>query len=122
MKLLLGVGLLAVLLLSVSGLLPAIAAERPTNPAQLLLWFLTLSPHEQTEREKIDVNSASAEELSAVPGLDRRQALQIIAHRPYASLQDLGRAGLSARSIDRLAGLLTVDARPTVHAARPSAR
>jgi DNA uptake protein ComE-like DNA-binding protein len=122
MKLLLAVSLLAGLLASFSGLLPAIAAERPTNPAQLLLWFLSLSPHEETERQKINVNSASAEELSAVPGLDRRQALQIIAHRPYASLHDLGRAGLSARSIDRLAGLLTVDARATAHAARPSAR
>jgi DNA uptake protein ComE-like DNA-binding protein len=122
MKLLLGVGLLAGLLLSFSGLVPAIAAERPTNPAQLLLWFLTLSPHEQTERQKINVNSASAEELSAVPGLDRRQAVQIIAHRPYASLQELTRAGLSARSIDRLAELMTADAKATEHVARPSAR
>ena len=114
MKLLpIGASILAGLLLSFSGLSTgAMAAERPTNPAQLLLWFLSLNgPREQGERQKIDVNSASAETLSAVPGLDRRQALQIIAHRPYATLQELVRAGLSVRFIDRLAGLLTADAR-----------
>jgi hypothetical protein len=117
-----GVGI--ALLLSFSGGLSthAIAAERPTNPAQLLLWFLSLNgPREQGDRPKIDVNSASAETLSAVPGLDRRQALQIIAHRPYASLQELVRAGLSTRFIDRLAGLLTADASAIDHAPQPSA-
>jgi DNA uptake protein ComE-like DNA-binding protein len=89
---------------------PAIAAERPSNPSQLLLWLLSLNnnPREQAERPKIDVNSATAEALTGVPGLDRRQALRIIAHRPYATLQDLARAGLSARFIERLTGLLTV--------------
>jgi DNA uptake protein ComE-like DNA-binding protein len=121
MKLLaIGVSILAGLVLSFSGpSTPAIAAERPTNPAQLLLWFLSMNGRqEQGERQKIDVNSASAETLSAVPGLDRRQALQIIAHRPYATLQELVRAGLSTRFIDRLAGLLTADARS---ASQPSA-
>lgn len=121
---LLPLGVSIALLLSVSGGLSthASAAERPTNPAQLLLWFLSLNgPREQGDRQKIDVNSASAEVLSAVPGLDRRQALQIIAHRPYASLQELVRAGLSTRFIDRLAGLLTADARGIDHAPQPSA-
>ena len=115
-----GVSILVGLLLSFSGPSPrAIAAERPSNPAQLLLWFLSMNgSREQGERQKIDVNSASAETLSAVPGLDRRQALQIIAHRPYATLQELVRAGLSVRFIDRLAGLLTADARS---APQPSA-
>jgi predicted DNA-binding helix-hairpin-helix protein len=124
MKLLpIGVSILAGLLLSFYGPTPrAIAAERPTNPAQLLLWFLSMNgSREQGERQKIDVNSASAETLSAVPGLDRRQALQIIAHRPYATLQDLVRAGLSTRFIDRLAGLLTADARMADRAPQPSA-
>ena len=95
----------------------ALAAERPTNPAQLLLWLLSMNTsREQPERQKIDVNSATAEVLTAVPGLDRRQALRIIAHRPYATLQDLARAGLSTRGIERLTGLLTV----AHHASGPS--
>ena len=90
----------------------AVAAERPSNPAQLLVWFLSFNKsRDQVERPKIDVNSATAETLTAVPGLDRRQALRIIANRPYATLQDLVRAGLSARFIERLTGLLTVDPR-----------
>ena len=87
----------------------AVAAERPTHPSGLLLWLLSLNPREQTERQKIDVNSATAEALTAIPGLDRRQALQIIAHRPYATLHELVRAGLTARYIERLTGLLTVE-------------
>jgi DNA uptake protein ComE-like DNA-binding protein len=80
-----------------------VAAERPSNPAQLLLWLLSFnkSRDEVEERPKIDINSATAETLAAVPGLDRRQALRIVANRPYAALPDLVRAGLSARFIER---------------------
>jgi DNA uptake protein ComE-like DNA-binding protein len=109
-----GLSLFIFLVFSSSGLSTlATAAERPTNPAQVLLWFLSLNParEQAEERPKIDVNSATAEALSAIPGLDRRQALKIIAHRPYATLQELGRAGLSTRIIDRLTGLLTVDSK-----------
>jgi DNA uptake protein ComE-like DNA-binding protein len=119
-----GVSFFIVLLLSSSGLSTlASAAERPTNPAQLLLWFLSLdTAREQAdERPKIDVNSATAETLSAIPGLNRRQALQIIAHRPYATLQELARAGLSTRFIARLAGLLTVDSKVGDRVTQPSA-
>ena len=119
-----GISLFAgLLLLSCPALTrPAMAAERPTNPAQLLLWFLSLDgPRDQGERQKVDVNSATAEALTAVPGIDRRQALKIIAYRPYASLQDLVRAGLSARFIDRLTRLLTVDSRVTEDATETKA-
>ena len=87
----------------------AVAAERPSNPAQLLLWLLSLE-RENAERRKIDVNSATVEALTAVPGLERHQALKIVAERPYARLEDLTRAGLSPRSIERLAGWLTARA------------
>jgi hypothetical protein len=118
-----GVTLFVFLVSSSSGLPTlASAAERPTNPAQLLLWFLSLdNTREPAERPKIDVNSATAEALTAVPGLDRRQALRIIAQRPYATLQDLGRAGLSARLIERLTGLLTVGSHVVNRAPEPSA-
>ena len=104
-----GVALVAVLSVLLPGLpTRAIAAERPANPSGLLLWLLSLDRREQVERPKIDVNSATAEALTALPGLDRRQALRIIAHRPYATLHELVRAGLTVRYIERLTGLLTV--------------
>ena len=89
--------------------LPA-SAERPSDAGQLLLWLLGLSTaREQGAPRKIDVNSATVEELAAVPGLERRQAQRITVNRPYAKLQDLARAGLSPRLIEHLTALLTVD-------------
>lgn len=94
------------------------AAERPSSPG-FLVWLLSLNAQrENGEPRKIDVNSATAEKLAGVPGLDRRQALRIIASRPYATLQDLARAGLSARFIKRLEGLLTTDSRSVQSAPR----
>ena len=89
--------------------LPAFA-ERPSDAGQLLLWLLGLNTaREQGVPRKIDVNSATVEELAAVPGLERRQAQRITINRPYAELQDLTRAGLSPRLIEHLTALLTVD-------------
>jgi hypothetical protein len=95
----------------------AVAAERPSNPAPLLVWLLSLNQREQGP--KINVNSATVEALTAVPGVDRRQALRIIANRPYAKLQDLARSGLSTRFIERLTGFLTVDPPSAEHASGP---
>src|SRR5687767_14785485 len=103
-------------------LVPAVAAagERPSTPTPLLLWLLSLgAPREDTELRKLDVNSATADALTRVPGLDRRQAMRIIALRPYATLKDLARAGLSARFIERLEGWLMADAVSSPSASRP---
>ena len=98
------------LILSLASPALAAAAERPSNAGQLLFWLLGLHMvREQGRLSKIDVNSATVEELGAVPGIERRQALQIVAHRPFATLLDLGRAGLSPELIERLAAFLTVD-------------
>jgi hypothetical protein len=73
-----GISLLAgLLLLSCPALArPAVAAERPTNPAQFLLWFLSLhGPRDQQERQKINVNTATAEALSALQRLVPSQSL-----------------------------------------------
>jgi DNA uptake protein ComE-like DNA-binding protein len=85
-------------------------AERPSDGGQLLLWLLGLNmAHEQRTPRKVDVNSATVDELAAVPGMERRQAQQITVNRPYARLRDLVRAGLSPRLIEHLAPLLTLD-------------
>ena len=91
-----------------------VAAERPTDPAQLLLWLLSMGTSgERTPATKIDINSASVDRLTAVPGVDRRQALQIIAHRPYARLEELVRAGVEPRVIERLSRFLSVESPAT---------
>ena len=57
----------------------------------------------------MDVNSATVDELAAVPGMERRQAQKITVNRPYAKLQDLARAGLSPRLIEHLSPSLALD-------------
>jgi len=64
---------------------------------------------ERTPVTKIDINSASVDRLTEAPGVDRRQALQIIAHRPYARLEELVRAGLTPRVIERLSRFMSVE-------------
>jgi DNA uptake protein ComE-like DNA-binding protein len=61
------------------------------------------------DQQRIDINSATFEELRAVPGVDRQQALRIIAQRPYVKLEELARAGFSSTTIERLAQFLLVD-------------
>jgi DNA uptake protein ComE-like DNA-binding protein len=87
-----------------------VEAERRGDTGSLLLWFLGFrNAREQEESRKIDVNSASVEELAAVPGLAKQEAKRIALHRPYAKLHDLVRAGLSPGRIEDLAPRLTVD-------------
>jgi helix-hairpin-helix protein len=88
---------------------PAVAADRPSGEGQLLLWLLGLKISQEHEHQRIDINSATVEELQAVPGMERHQAFRIIAHRPYAKLEDLVRADLSPVTIERLARFLVVD-------------
>ena len=92
------------------------AAERPTDPAQLLLWLLTMGNYgERTPVTKVDINSASVDRLTEVPGVDRRQALQIIANRPYAKVEELVRAGFAPRVIKRLTRFLSVESHANDH-------
>jgi competence protein ComEA len=55
----------------------------------------------------IDVNSASQKDLEALPGVGSSTAKKIIAGRPYASVSDLSRAGLSEKTIEKLTPLVT---------------
>src|SRR6266545_1866782 len=52
--------------------------------------------------EKVDLNSASQGELEALPGVGAATAKKIMANRPYSSLADLKRAGVSASTIAKI--------------------
>ena len=106
-RVLAAVGILSFSIVFVSA--PPAAADGPTEAGQVLFWLLGLHMAPEGRPGKVDVNSATVAELHAVPGIERRQALQIIARRPYAKLADLVRAGLSQHLIERLAAFLTVD-------------
>lgn len=67
--------------------------------------------------ELLDLNTATAAELDDLPGIGEVLADRIVAYRdeqgPFLSVDDLSRVeGISARMVDDLRGLVTVDGAP----------
>ena len=62
----------------------------------------------QTKKALVDLNSASEKELEALPGVGPATSKKIIANRPYKSVDELSKAGLSAKAIGTLKPLVTV--------------
>jgi competence protein ComEA len=60
------------------------------------------------EKALVDLNSASQKELETLPGVGAATAKKITANRPYKSVDELSKAGLSAKSIDKIRPLVTV--------------
>jgi len=64
---------------------------------------------------KIDINSATQAELEQLPGVGAATAKKIVAGRPYQSVSDLSKAGVSKKTIDKITPLVSVG--PAVPAA-----
>jgi predicted DNA-binding helix-hairpin-helix protein len=61
----------------------------------------------------VDLNTASSQELDSLKGIGPATAKKIIENRPYTSVNDLTKAGLSAKEIETLKPLVTVTAAKT---------
>jgi competence protein ComEA len=57
--------------------------------------------------QKVDLNTATSEELQTLPGVGEATAKKIIAGRPYKTVEDLKAAGVSASTIDEIRHLVT---------------
>jgi Helix-hairpin-helix motif len=57
---------------------------------------------------KLDLNTASLEQLQKLPGLNEATAKKIIAGRPFKSVDELQKVGLSKPTVDKLAPMVTV--------------
>jgi competence protein ComEA len=73
------------------------------------LGLASLSRHAQAA-PKVDLNSATAEELQELPGIGEAYAKKIIAGRPYKSVEDLSDAGIPQATITKIKSLVTVKA------------
>ncbi len=69
---------------------------------------------------KVDINTASQAELEQLPGVGPATAKKIIAGRPFSSVADLAKAGVPARTIEKITPLVTVSG-AAAPAAAPSA-
>lgn len=66
----------------------------------------------------VDLNSASSKELESLPGVGPATAKKIIANRPYKSADELTKAGLSGKAIEKVKPMVT--AGPATAAPAPS--
>ncbi len=59
-------------------------------------------------QQKVDLNTASAKDLEGLKGIGPAKAKKIIAARPYKTVDELSKAGLSAKEIEGLKPFVVV--------------
>jgi DNA uptake protein ComE-like DNA-binding protein len=71
---------------------------------------------------KVNLNTASQQELEALPGVGEATAKKIIAARPYTSVEELGpKAGVPASTVQKLKGQVTTSSASSTPASEKTA-
>ncbi len=81
---------------------------RAAIPVIAALLVVTFTFPAAAKKSLVNINTASESELAAVKGVGAVSAGKIIANRPYKSLEELTKAGFSAKEIGALKHHLTV--------------
>ena len=101
MRKMLGRALVPVFVSIVALTLPAVAAAAAAVPA---------GQAKSAPATAVNINTASQAELEALPGVGTATAKKISAGRPYASVADLAKAGVSKSTISKISSMVTVGA------------
>ena len=99
---------LSVAILLAASLLGAPAAFAQTPKGGAAPAKPALAEKAPAKGEKVDLNKATEQELEALPGIGPATAKKIIAGRPYSSVKDLSKAGVSTKTIDGIAPMVAV--------------
>jgi competence protein ComEA len=94
------VSIFSILSIVALALAVALALDPATGYAQ--------AKKEKAKKERVDLNKASEQELAALKGIGPATAKKIIENRPYKSVNELSKAGLSAKAIKDLKPFVTV--------------
>jgi len=70
----------------------------------------------------VDINNATQKELENIKGVGPATAKKIIAGRPYKSVDELSKAGLSAKAIEAVKPFVTVGTAPAAPVAASAAK
>ena len=79
-----------------------------TKSAAIALAILLCATAGAVAQTRLDLNTATVRDLEKLPGVSPDTARKIVAGRPYSSVADLNRAGLSKHRINKFAQLVTV--------------
>jgi DNA uptake protein ComE-like DNA-binding protein len=74
----------------------------------LCIGAMALAAPAAAASKKVNVNTATEAELEALPGVGPATAAKIVSGRPFSSMDDLSRAGVSASNIEKLKKVATV--------------
>ncbi|MGE5412574.1 MAG: ComEA family DNA-binding protein [Syntrophomonadaceae bacterium] len=86
----------------------ASAAEKPAAAEKSAAAEKTASKGKEAPAGPVDLNTASEKDLEALPGVGPATAKKIVAGRPYSSVSDLSKAGVSASTISKISSMVTV--------------
>jgi competence protein ComEA len=70
----------------------------------------------EASAKTVDLNNATQKEIESLKGIGPAKAKKIIANRPYKSVDDLSKAGLSKKEIDALKSSVVVGSAPAAKA------
>ena len=67
-----------------------------------------MSGYAAEQKAPVDLNSASQKEIETIKGIGPATAKKIVESRPYASVDELSKAGLSPKMIEKIKPFVTV--------------